>query len=441
MPTLLVVDDSVTVQRVIALTFAEHDVQVVSVSDPHQAMEQMTAQKPDIVLAASVLTQISGYDLARWMRNTPELHAVPVLLLVGAFEAVDEAKLAGSGASGTIDKPIEPTTVINRVKELLGLKAETKPAPTGRLITSMQGPRDKKPLPAPDNTPAFPVTDKPSVPAAAETRFPDAVPPRVVTSTIGATGHLGTLDAAFDDLDQQLSGPAPATTNPRNPVFEVDGEWFTEGDQAHPTKAPEQQQPAAEKRIYEGELPEPMPGLESAAPSDAPDAIEVEDVPAVEVAAMPAASATPTPENEQPASVMATSDFDELDALLGPATAPYTPPSVPPAPEAPEAPQAPRAPSSFAELLAYEQGERPAPRVSEPAVVVAPPVVATMTEEMLDQIAARVAERLSASVFGDQLRDAMTAAVRDTVHSVVADTSERIVRDEIDRIRSNRQAD
>jgi len=59
-----------------------------------------------------------------------------------------------------------------------------------------------------------------------------------------------------------------------------------------------------------------------------------------------------------------------------------------------------------------------------------------ITEAMIDQIAARVAERLAAGSFGDRLTDVMATSVRDTVRTVVSETSERLVRDEIERIKS-----
>ena len=97
MHTLLLADDSITVQRVIALTFAEEPIQVVAVSDGRQAMEKIAAERPDIVLAATTLSQVSGYELAHFVRSTADLQGVPVLLLSGAFETVDEAKLKTSG--------------------------------------------------------------------------------------------------------------------------------------------------------------------------------------------------------------------------------------------------------------------------------------------------------------------------------------------------------
>ena len=49
--TLLLADDSVTTQRVLELTFAEHGVRVVGVTDGEQALERLTTEKADIVLA------------------------------------------------------------------------------------------------------------------------------------------------------------------------------------------------------------------------------------------------------------------------------------------------------------------------------------------------------------------------------------------------------
>src|SRR5687767_166204 len=142
MRTLLLADDNVTVQRVIALTFAHEPVRVVTASDGHQAMDRMVMERPDIVLAGTTLPQVNGYELARFARSKAELKHVPVLLLSGAFETVDEAQLKSSGAAGVIEKPVEPTTVISRVKELLGLKTDGKGAAPagGRLVTPAAAP-------------------------------------------------------------------------------------------------------------------------------------------------------------------------------------------------------------------------------------------------------------------------------------------------------------
>ena len=73
MRTLLLADDSITVQRVIALTFAGEPIQVVAVGDGQQAMEKMAAQRPTSSWPARRCRSVNGYDLAQFMRSKTEL--------------------------------------------------------------------------------------------------------------------------------------------------------------------------------------------------------------------------------------------------------------------------------------------------------------------------------------------------------------------------------
>jgi CheY-like chemotaxis protein len=89
--TLLLADDSVTIQRVIELTFADEDVQVVAVSDGDQAIARLESAPPDIVLADIGMPGKNGYEVARYVKQSPKLSHIPVVLLTGAFEPVDQA--------------------------------------------------------------------------------------------------------------------------------------------------------------------------------------------------------------------------------------------------------------------------------------------------------------------------------------------------------------
>jgi len=117
--TLLLADDSVTIQRVIELTFAHEDVRVVSVSDGRRAMQWLDESVPDIVLADVDLPETDGYTLAAHIKQTARLQGVPVLLLAGAFEPVDQARIASIGCDGVLMKPFEPQQLVGRVREAL----------------------------------------------------------------------------------------------------------------------------------------------------------------------------------------------------------------------------------------------------------------------------------------------------------------------------------
>jgi CheY-like chemotaxis protein len=117
---LLLADDSVTIQRVIELTFADEDVQVIAVGDGRQAIDRIAAERPDIVLADVGMPGCDGYEVASYVKSAPDLAHIPVLLLTGAFEPVDEARAQAAHCDGILAKPFEPQHLIARVRELLG---------------------------------------------------------------------------------------------------------------------------------------------------------------------------------------------------------------------------------------------------------------------------------------------------------------------------------
>jgi len=90
--TLLLADDSLTIQRVVDLTFAQEDVRVVSFANGDMAVKWMEGEMPDIVLADVGMPQPDGYAVAKHMKQSSRLRDVPVLLLTGAFEPLDDDK-------------------------------------------------------------------------------------------------------------------------------------------------------------------------------------------------------------------------------------------------------------------------------------------------------------------------------------------------------------
>jgi CheY-like chemotaxis protein len=134
-PTLLVADDSAAIQRVVELIFANENVRVVAVGDGNQAIQRLDAAPPDIVLADVGMPGRDGYDVARYVKESPRLAHIPVVLLAGAFDPVDQARAAEARCDGVLAKPFEPHVVVNRVQQLLagphaigGAPAEIQPA-------------------------------------------------------------------------------------------------------------------------------------------------------------------------------------------------------------------------------------------------------------------------------------------------------------------------
>jgi len=157
--TLLLADGSITIQRVVELTFAHEDIRVTSVGDGRRAIQILEAEQPDVVLLDVDLPEVDGYAVAAHIRRVPRLKNVAVLLLAGAFEPVDQERARDVGSDGVIIKPFEPQVVVTRVKELIEQRERQAAAPPARTteLPSTQGvsagPR-QAPAPPPVEAPA-----------------------------------------------------------------------------------------------------------------------------------------------------------------------------------------------------------------------------------------------------------------------------------------------
>ena len=87
--TILLADDSVTIQKVVGISFANEDVVLLTVDNGDDAVTQARESRPDIVLADIVMPGLSGYEVCEAMRTDPALAGVPVLLLSGTFETFE----------------------------------------------------------------------------------------------------------------------------------------------------------------------------------------------------------------------------------------------------------------------------------------------------------------------------------------------------------------
>lgn len=164
-------DDSVTIQRVIELTFAHEDVRVVSVGDGRRALQWMEQDVPDIVLADVEVPEVDGYAVAAFVRQSARLRDVPVLLLAGAFEPVDQDRVQALGCAGVLVKPFEPQQLVSRVKALLDARDRAAVTAASADAAEVEA---TPPASAPNVTP-FPSPARAAAPAPLA--LPDGVSP------------------------------------------------------------------------------------------------------------------------------------------------------------------------------------------------------------------------------------------------------------------------
>jgi CheY-like chemotaxis protein len=405
--TLLLADDSVTIQRVIELTFADEDVQVIAVSDGDQAIERLEASPPDIVLADIGMPGRNGYEVAQYMRQSPKLAHIPVVLLTGAFEPVDQARAAAAGCDGVLAKPFEPQLVIGRVKELLARKRAPASLDSG-IAAPLATPADHTlvdqsfaALPPPPSTVPPPPSTVPTPPGELDDYF-DRLDAAFSNLSTGAPVPSPTPPAASSTVEADIEinwfGPAPGDASPATEPWDLPAPATESWDLLAPaTESWEPPVPAAEPP----DLPRSYGSMSRAAPAE----LLVPAVP-IEPAAPPSPVAAPQPVAHV--------------ALPSPMA------QVAPAPmrAAAKPAELPSLADAFAALLAAEQSE-PLPQTAPAWPASSPPSASVVTDDLIEDVTRRVLDRLS-----DQV-------VRETVADIVTKVAEHLVLEEIERIKAS----
>jgi len=188
--TLLLADDSVTMQKVVGITFANEDIDLVTVDNGDAALERARELRPDIVLADVGMPGLNGYELCAALKSDPDLTNVRVILLTGTFDTYDEARAREVGADAHVAKPFEAQALVDQVHTLLQA-APARPA----------GAPSAAPAPRPTRADA---DNEPKT--AAEVDLPPPVPPAPPAPELPDLDFESLdLDAGSDDLMPEIT--------------------------------------------------------------------------------------------------------------------------------------------------------------------------------------------------------------------------------------------
>jgi CheY-like chemotaxis protein len=117
---ILVADDNSNVQKTVALALADLGIEVIAVNNGEAAVKKLPDVMPDLVLADIFMPVRNGYEVCEYVKKDARFTHVPVVLLVGAFDPLDEREAQRVGADGILKKPfVPPDPLIAMVKTLL----------------------------------------------------------------------------------------------------------------------------------------------------------------------------------------------------------------------------------------------------------------------------------------------------------------------------------
>ncbi|HYE72157.1 MAG TPA: response regulator, partial [Blastocatellia bacterium] len=118
--TVLLADDSITVQKIVKLSLAEEGVEVVTVSNGEQAIQKLHESRPSLVLADVFMPLKDGYEVCDYIKTHPEFSDLPVILLVHAYEPFDAERAKEVKADAHLTKPFQSiNTLVDAVQSLL----------------------------------------------------------------------------------------------------------------------------------------------------------------------------------------------------------------------------------------------------------------------------------------------------------------------------------
>ena len=116
---ILVADNSITIQKIVAMAFENEDAIVKGVSNGKDALDRMETFKPDIVLADVDMKDLTGFSLSKKIKNNPKFNTTKILLLASDFEDFNTNLFNNSGADDHISKPFKSEDIIKKVVDLI----------------------------------------------------------------------------------------------------------------------------------------------------------------------------------------------------------------------------------------------------------------------------------------------------------------------------------
>lgn len=248
-PKILVADDNANIQKMVVLAFEQRGIQVVTVGNGEAAVRRIPDLNPDLVLADIFMPVRNGYEVCEFVKKDERFAHIPVILLVGAFDPLDEKEARRVGADGVLKKPfVPPDPLVAMVMSAL----EKNP----KVVAEMAKAKEAKEVLPPE-----PVAQL-EIPARAEPKplpdFPEPTPEEAAMvygfgkgvralddEHAGAAGGAKTPVAATEEAeDDEFDGASTSRDWRRNAMdFEVPAESantpaFSSNDNLEPSTFP-----------------------------------------------------------------------------------------------------------------------------------------------------------------------------------------------------------
>ena len=127
MPKVLVVDDSLSVRKVVQRALESKRIEVLSAASGNEAMEQIAREAPDLIVCDVIMPDMDGYQICDFVKKHPTLGHTPVLLISGIVNSTVLERAAKVRSDDVMRKPFAADELLHRIESLL--PAAGRPAP------------------------------------------------------------------------------------------------------------------------------------------------------------------------------------------------------------------------------------------------------------------------------------------------------------------------
>mgnify|MGYP001608914584 CR=1 FL=1 len=124
--TILVVDDDIDILELVKMSLTADGLNVMTASDGPDALEQIKANSPDLILLDLMMPGMSGFEVIEKLKAGSQTRTIPVIMLTARAQTHEKIEGLNAGADDYITKPFEPKELTARVEAVLGRVRPTK---------------------------------------------------------------------------------------------------------------------------------------------------------------------------------------------------------------------------------------------------------------------------------------------------------------------------
>jgi twitching motility two-component system response regulator PilG len=119
-PTVLIVDDSLTIQKMVEMALEKENLHLVTASTGEAAQTALDEEEPDLILLDVMLPDTNGYRLCQQIRSMSGRYSeIPIIMLTARDSPQDENLGKHAGASAYMTKPFSPDVLRQNVRKAL----------------------------------------------------------------------------------------------------------------------------------------------------------------------------------------------------------------------------------------------------------------------------------------------------------------------------------